>query len=31
MRLVDLAFFVAERDDHHLARITKLRLTAKLK
>lgn len=24
MRLVDLAFFVAEHDDHHLARITQL-------
>src|SRR5262245_11386535 len=25
MRLIDLAFFVAEHDDHHLARITQLR------
>ncbi len=26
MRLIDLAFFVAEHDDHHLATITSLRL-----
>ena len=25
MRLIDLAFFVAEHDDHHLARITRLK------
>ena len=25
MRLIDLAFFVAEHDDHHLARITQLK------
>jgi uncharacterized damage-inducible protein DinB len=25
MRLVDLAFFVAEHDDHHLARVTQLK------
>jgi uncharacterized damage-inducible protein DinB len=25
MRLIDVAFFTAEHDDHHLARITKLR------
>jgi hypothetical protein len=24
MRLIDLAFFTAEHDDHHLARITEL-------
>jgi len=24
MRVIDLAFFVAEHDDHHLARITEL-------
>jgi hypothetical protein len=24
MRLVDMAFFVAEHDDHHLARMTAL-------
>jgi hypothetical protein len=24
MRLLDLAFFIAEHDDHHLARITEL-------
>jgi hypothetical protein len=25
MRVIDLAFFVAEHDDHHLARITQLK------
>jgi hypothetical protein len=24
MRVVDMAFFVAEHDDHHLARMTEL-------
>jgi hypothetical protein len=24
MRVVDMAFFVAEHDDHHLARMTQL-------
>jgi hypothetical protein len=24
MRLIDIAFFTAEHDDHHLARITEL-------
>ena len=28
MRLIDLGFFVAEHDDHHLARITELLKTA---
>jgi uncharacterized damage-inducible protein DinB len=28
MRLIDLAFFVAEHDDHHLAQITQLARTA---
>ena len=26
-RLIDLAFFVAEHDDHHLAQITRLKRT----
>ena len=29
MRLIDIAFFTAEHDDHHLARITELMGRAK--
>jgi hypothetical protein len=29
MRLIDIAFFTAEHDDHHLARITELMQLAK--
>jgi hypothetical protein len=30
MRVIDLAFFAAEHDDHHLARITELIRAASL-